>query len=60
VEDKSDKRATTSDLVNLGKVEGTLHEACDFTVDNFSERQEKRAAEVEALKQAENIFNGMA
>merc|ERR1719235_905881 len=58
VEDEGDKRATVQDLLKLGEMSSTLHEACDFTVDHFSERQEKRAGEMDALKQAEAIFAG--
>jgi predicted nucleic acid-binding Zn-ribbon protein len=57
VEDEGDKRATVQDLLKLGEVSGTLHEACDFTVDHFTERQDARAQEVSALKQAETIFS---
>jgi len=59
VEDESDKRATTQDILKLGEVNGNLHEACDFTVDHFDERQTKRADEIEALKQSTAIFSGM-
>merc|ERR1719321_2178085 len=58
VEDESDKRATGTDILKLNQVEGTLHEACDFTVNNFDERQTKRSGEMEALKQSKAIFSG--
>merc|ERR1719359_2276681 len=58
VEDEGDKRATGTDILKLGQVEGTLHEACDFTVNNFDERQTKRSDEMEALKQSMAIFSG--
>merc|ERR1719453_1108727 len=58
VQDESDKRATGTDILKLGQVEGTLHEACDFTVNNFDERQTKRSEEMEALKQSKAIFSG--
>merc|ERR1719191_411408 len=57
--DSVDKRATISDILKLGEVSQTLHEACDFTVNNFSERQSKRSEEMEALKQSKAIFAGM-
>merc|ERR1719387_729232 len=57
VDDEGDKRATVQDLLKLGEVSGTLHEACDFTVDHFSERQTARSQEMDALKQAETIFS---
>jgi len=58
VADESDKRATTGEILKLGEMSGTLHEACDFTVNNFSARQKGRADEIEALKQAKSIFHG--
>merc|ERR1719428_2603627 len=57
-QDEGDKRATIGDILKLGEVSGTLHEACDFTVNNFSQRQESRGQEMEALKQAKSIFSG--
>merc|ERR1719311_1499622 len=57
--DSVDKRATISDILKLGEVSQTLHEACDFTVNNFGERQSKRSEEMEALKQSKAIFAGM-
>merc|ERR1719421_1390273 len=56
--DEGDKRATIGDILKLGEVSTTLHEACDFTVNNFDERQHKRADEMEALKQSKAIFSG--
>merc|ERR1719299_246661 len=57
-QDEGDKRATIGDLLNLGSMNGALHESCDFTLDNFDVRQEARDGEVEALKQAKAIFSG--
>lgn len=57
-QDEGDKRATIGDILKLGEVSGTLHEACDFTVNNFDERQHKRSDEMEALKQSKSIFSG--
>merc|ERR1719313_1766549 len=56
--DETDKRGTIADLLNLGSMNGALHEGCDFTLDNFEVRQEARDGEVEALKQAKAIFSG--
>merc|ERR1719183_1916660 len=53
VQDEGDKRATGTDILKLGQVEGTLHEACDFTVNNFDERQSKRSGEVKKEVQDE-------
>merc|ERR1719443_2583034 len=58
--DEGDKRATIGDILKLGEVSTTLHEACDFTVNNFDERQHNRADEMEALKQSKSIFSGAA
>merc|ERR1719379_2834734 len=58
-EDEGDKRATLNDIDMLEDVSDTLHGACDFTVNNFGERQGKRADEIEALKQSKAIFSGM-
>merc|ERR1719265_700272 len=57
-QDEGDKRATIGDLLNLGSMNGALHESCDFTLDNFEVRQTARDEEVEALKQAKAIFSG--
>merc|ERR1719262_1025806 len=56
--DEGDKRATIGDILKLGEVSTTLHEACDFTVNNFDERQTSRSQEMEALKQSKSIFSG--
>jgi len=58
-QDMGDKRSTIGDLLNLGSMNGALHESCDFTLDNFDTRQHARDEEVEALKQAKAIFQGM-
>jgi len=57
-EDETDKRGTIADILNLGSMNGALHENCDFTLDNFETRQHAREGEVEALKQAKAIFSG--
>jgi hypothetical protein len=58
-EDEGDKRTTINDIDNLEDMSDTLHGECDFTVNNFGERQGKRADEIEALKQSKAIFSGM-
>merc|ERR1719313_2473846 len=57
-EDETDKRGTIGDLLNLGSMNGALHQNCDFTLDNFEVRQTAREGEVDALKQAKAIFSG--
>merc|ERR1719217_410392 len=56
--DRGDKRITESDINVLHSEEHSLHTGCDFTLDNFDERQHKRDDETEALKQAKAIFSG--
>merc|ERR1719359_1734284 len=73
VRDKSEKKATAEaelvaaksgiqktlkDLESLATYKGTLHASCDFVMDNFDVRQEKRAQEMEALSQAKAILSG--
>merc|ERR1719263_2152950 len=73
VQDKSEKKATAEaelvraksgiqktlkDLESLNTYKGTLHASCDFVMDNFTVRQEKRAQEIEALSQAKAILSG--
>jgi len=59
VQDEGDKRMTIEDILKLGEVNQALHTSCDFTMDNFEERQSKRDDEIEALKQSKAIFSGM-
>merc|ERR1719243_464765 len=49
---------TLKDLEALNTYKGTLHASCDFVLDNFDVRQEKRADEIEALRQAMDILSG--
>jgi uncharacterized small protein (DUF1192 family) len=75
IRDKTEKKATASadfimskeslsktlkELESLNTYKGTLHQSCDFVMKNFSTRQEKRSAEMEALRNALNILSGMA
>merc|ERR1719359_1711348 len=55
---KSGQQKTLKDLESLNTYKGTLHQSCDFVMDNFDVRQEKRAQEMEALSQAKNILSG--
>jgi hypothetical protein len=56
--DEADKKHTIGDILKLGDMNGAIHGACDFTLDNFDERQGTRDQETEALKQAKAIFSG--
>jgi len=58
--DEGDKSAVTEELLKLGEVGTTLHNACDFTVDNFSTRQKSRSNEMDALKESQAIFSAAA
>jgi len=42
----------------LTNTEFTLHESCDFTLQNFDARQKARTSEIEALAQAKSYLNG--
>jgi len=56
--DEADKKHTIGDILKLGDMNAAIHGACDFTLDNFDERQATRDQESEALKQAKAIFSG--
>jgi len=58
VQAKSGHSKTLKDLEALNTYKGTLHGSCDFVMDNFDVRQEKRAQEMEALSQAKAILSG--
>ena len=58
VQAKSGHSKTLKDLEALNTYKGTLHASCDFVMDNFDVRQEKRAQEMEALSQAKAILSG--
>merc|ERR1719352_2190179 len=60
VQAKSGHSKTLKDLEALNTYKGTLHSSCDFVMDNFNVRQDKRAQEMEALSQAKNILSGAA
>jgi DNA repair exonuclease SbcCD ATPase subunit len=55
---KSGQSKTLKDLEALSTYKGTLHGSCDFVMDNFDVRQEKRAQEMDALTQAKSILSG--
>jgi len=56
---KTDLQGTTREIENLYGVLGDLHTSCDFVVNNFDARQDARAAEIDALKEAKAILSGM-
>merc|ERR1719162_2787613 len=57
--DETDLAATMKTLESLNAELGDLHKSCDFVVKNFSVRQEARALEMDALREAKNILSGM-
>jgi len=56
---KEDLMATLSVLEGLHNLNADLHKSCDYLLKNFDARQEARAAEMDALKEAKNILSGM-
>lgn len=56
---KTDLKQTLTFLEGLYQTKGDLHKSCDYVMKNFDARQEARAAEVEALKEAKAILSGM-
>jgi hypothetical protein len=57
--DNTDLSATMKTLEGLNAELGDLHQQCDFVLNNFSKRQEARALEMDALREAKNILSGM-
>jgi len=57
--DETDLAATMKTLESLNAELGDLHKSCDFVINNFSARQEARALEMDALREAKNILGGM-
>jgi hypothetical protein len=55
---ESDLADTVKELDGLAKYNADLHAECDYILKNFMLRQDKRAAEVEALQQAKQILSG--
>jgi len=53
-----DVEATITELENLANEEHALHKECDFVLKNFEITQAARDAEIESLKQANQIFSG--
>jgi len=58
VEKGAELEAVMGDLESLASENADLHKSCDFTLKNFDLRQGARDDEIEALKQAINIFSG--
>jgi len=58
VQAKKDMDATLTELESLANSEAELHEECDFLLKNFDSSQAARSAEMESLKEANQIFSG--
>merc|ERR1719392_270491 len=58
VESEQELTAVAGDLESLASENTDLHADCDFTLKNFDLRQGARDGEIEALKQAIQIFSG--
>merc|ERR550537_1479794 len=55
---QTDLDATLTELETLANEEADLHKECDFLLKNFDLSQAARSAEIESLKQANQIFSG--
>jgi len=51
---------TLKDLESLHEYKGTLHKSCDFVMEHFTDRQEKRGDEIKALQQATMILENVS
>lgn len=58
VQAQKDLDATLTELETLTNEEHDLHKQCDFLLKNFEASQAARSAEIESLKQANQIFSG--
>jgi len=56
---KGDFKETMGELFELDKTMGGLVKSCKYVLDNFDARQEARAAEMDALREAKAILSGM-
>eukprot|EP00747_Dinoflagellata_sp_TGD_P142095 gnl/TRDRNA2_/TRDRNA2_176204_c8_seq37.p1 gnl/TRDRNA2_/TRDRNA2_176204_c8~~gnl/TRDRNA2_/TRDRNA2_176204_c8_seq37.p1 ORF type:complete len:739 (+),score=268.30 gnl/TRDRNA2_/TRDRNA2_176204_c8_seq37:64-2280(+) len=60
VNTESELMDTVSELEDLAKLSANVHSECDYVLKNFDARQNARAGEVEALKEAKQILSGAA
>eukprot|EP00403_Amphidinium_massartii_P030866 CAMPEP_0178402682 /NCGR_PEP_ID=MMETSP0689_2-20121128/16972_1 /TAXON_ID=160604 /ORGANISM="Amphidinium massartii, Strain CS-259" /LENGTH=709 /DNA_ID=CAMNT_0020023599 /DNA_START=89 /DNA_END=2218 /DNA_ORIENTATION=+ len=56
---KGEHSSVLTELEDLSSSAGALHSSCDFTLKNFDIRQEARAQEIAALKEAKAYLSGM-
>merc|ERR1740121_2260577 len=55
---KTDFGQTMTELEGLDQTAADLHKSCDYILKNFDARQQARAAEMDALREAKNILSG--
>jgi len=55
---KTDLSDTLTTLESLNSMLGDLKQSCDFMLENFDARQDARANEIEALREAKAILSG--
>jgi len=58
VETRETKEGVDAEIESLENTNFSLHEDCDFTLQNFDARQKARSEEVEALAQAKAYLSG--
>jgi len=58
LETRESKEKLEDQVEKLANTEITLHDTCDFTLQNFDSRQKARTSEIEALQQAKSYLNG--
>jgi len=56
---EGDLKATFKELENLNSELGDLNQSCTYLLKNFDARQEARATEIAALREAKAILSGM-
>merc|ERR1719310_1713967 len=56
---KEAKAASASEMMATDKYLSNLHGECDFLLQYWDVRSEARTGEIEALKNAKNILNGV-
>merc|ERR1719265_304226 len=56
---EGDLKGTVDTILTLDDTSKTLHDQCDFLLKHFTERQNSRTQEIDALNQAKAIFSGM-
>lgn len=57
-ETRQSKESVEDQVERLAHTEFTLHDTCDFTLQNFDARQQARTSEIQALQEAKSYLNG--